>query len=742
MLRARSLVLALSLASGLAAPASADTFLCLIDGNALKMGGSATSFFGVPFRAVRDDIAKTVTFYIKGDVKFGAGTAVQLQVTGSPYPVRVVFGNDAEFPGGLQVFAGTAGAGSAGLPGTGGPSTPGRKGDGLFYSAWGGWGGKTHFCLDAYRGGDGGNGWPNSLAEDPLPGTSGTPGTNGALGINQSIQLGGFGIGGAAGSPAPITSRVEMNYYTSGGEGGSGGFVSGTKGADGDAGRNGPDQNPSAHGGQGGDATLARNPLNFSLYPILISGNAGGSGAGAGGGAPGNGGEGGSSGGGGGGGGSTACDDGGDGGNGGTGGGGQPGGNAGAGGNGNYGGAGGGAIEITALGRLIISSGNFDAQGQSAAASRIAGSPGTAGLGGYNGGAGSPGQHVNSPAGDGGAGGKGGRGGRSGDAGNGGAGGLGTGGSGGTIFFSATELDVSGTYKVSGGTNGIGLGRSDSGRAIISYSHARTGTISANLAQDNGPLLTLPGPAPEAQAASPYVYGGPTVPYIAGLEGGAAIGGIVPNLTPAMVLGAQQVPANTIAAMVLVETELPGIVYDRSKYRALLFLNMAPSTTVQLFFMGLGGNQHSSLLRTFGWANDPRFNDVTVQPQTITSLGNSVYMTLVPAGQLNQHIAKMRIVTPSPTPGAGDEIGKESTDFGVGFGRMITLQKRVCVGDLNGDQLVDDSDFSIFVVAYDILDCGAPGMAPDCPADLNHDGFVDDADFSLFVVAYDALVCP
>ncbi|MBL8875871.1 MAG: hypothetical protein JNM86_08765 [Phycisphaerae bacterium] len=741
MLRARSLVLALSLASGLAAPATAETFLCLIDGNALKMGGSSTSFFGVPFRAVRDDVAKTVTFYIKGDVKFGAGTTVQLQVTNSPYPVRVVFGNDAEFPGGLQVFAGTAGAGAAGLPGTGGPSTPGRKGDGYFYSAWGGWGGKTSFCLDAYSGGDGGSGRPNALAEDPLPGTSGTPGTNGGLGINQSLQLGGFGIGGAAGSPAPITSRVEMTYYTNGGQGGSGGFVSGTNGADGDAGRNGPDQNPSAHGGQGGDATLARNPLNFSLYPILISGNAGGSGAGAGGGAPGNGGEGGSSGGGGGGGGSTACDDGGDGGNGGTGGGGQPGGNAGAGGNGNFGGAGGGAIEITALGRLIISSGNFDAQGQSAAASRIAGSTGTAGLGGYNGGAGSSGQHVNSPAGDGGAGGKGGRGGRSGDAGNGGAGGLGTGGSGGTIFLSATELNVSGTYRVSGGTNGIGPVRSDSGRAIVSYNHTFIGALSASPSLDNGPLLPLPGPAPEASQASPYINGGPVVPYIAGLQGGAAVAGIIPGLKATTVVNPATLPPNTVAGLLMLDSDVPGITYDKNKYRALLYLNYSPSPNFQAFLMGLGGLPFSNVLNTHGWANDPRFGGNN-GPQNILALGDAVYVTLVPVNQLNQNLARVGGYFRNATNTSVDLLTADSTTFGVGTSKMLTVQRRVCNGDFNSDGLVDDADFQVFVIGYNILDCADSTMPAGCPADISRDGFVDDTDFQSFAVSYNALVCP
>lgn len=66
----------------------------------------------------------------------------------------------------------------------------------------------------------------------------------------------------------------------------------------------------------------------------------------------------------------------------------------------------------------------------------------------------------------------------------------------------------------------------------------------------------------------------------------------------------------------------------------------------------------------------------------------------------------------------------------------------VCAGDLNSDTVVDDADFQVFVVQYDIVICGDPGMLLGCPADLNADGFVDDADFSLFAVAYDQVVCP
>ena len=66
----------------------------------------------------------------------------------------------------------------------------------------------------------------------------------------------------------------------------------------------------------------------------------------------------------------------------------------------------------------------------------------------------------------------------------------------------------------------------------------------------------------------------------------------------------------------------------------------------------------------------------------------------------------------------------------------------VCDADLaNCDALVDDLDFQVFVVSYDILDCADPAMPPQCPSDLNNDGFVDDQDFQLFVVAYDILIC-
>ncbi|MBY0112007.1 MAG: hypothetical protein K2Y21_04240 [Phycisphaerales bacterium] len=64
-----------------------------------------------------------------------------------------------------------------------------------------------------------------------------------------------------------------------------------------------------------------------------------------------------------------------------------------------------------------------------------------------------------------------------------------------------------------------------------------------------------------------------------------------------------------------------------------------------------------------------------------------------------------------------------------------------CPADLNSDGLIDDADFSIFAVAYDILDCADPAMPALYPADLNRDALVDDADFGIFVVAYNDVIC-
>lgn len=82
-----------------------------------------------------------------------------------------------------------------------------------------------------------------------------------------------------------------------------------------------------------------------------------------------------------------------------------------------------------------------------------------------------------------------------------------------------------------------------------------------------------------------------------------------------------------------------------------------------------------------------------------------------------------------------------SSDASASFMFAADLTK-FCAGDLNLDGVVDDIDFTVFVPAYNILDCADGAMPAGCPADLNRDGVVDDIDFTLFVPAYNELICP
>jgi hypothetical protein len=99
-------------------------------------------------------------------------------------------------------------------------------------------------------------------------------------------------------------------------------------------------------------------------------------------------------------------------------------------------------------------------------------------------------------------------------------------------------------------------------------------------------------------------------------------------------------------------------------------------------------------------------------------------------------------ITNAQASDAGVFVATFSNACGAASSQPATLVFSGCVADLQGDGVVDDADFQIFVVAYDILDCADPSMPGGCPADLNADGFVDDLDFQIFAVAYDQLLCP
>ncbi|MGH7245030.1 MAG: hypothetical protein ACREJD_16565 [Phycisphaerales bacterium] len=90
----------------------------------------------------------------------------------------------------------------------------------------------------------------------------------------------------------------------------------------------------------------------------------------------------------------------------------------------------------------------------------------------------------------------------------------------------------------------------------------------------------------------------------------------------------------------------------------------------------------------------------------------------------------------------GAPITGSSISSGTGIDWNQPVQPDICPADINNDGVVDDTDFSLFVVAYNILDCADPAMPAGCPSDINSDGAVDDADFTIFVVAYNELLCP
>jgi len=77
-----------------------------------------------------------------------------------------------------------------------------------------------------------------------------------------------------------------------------------------------------------------------------------------------------------------------------------------------------------------------------------------------------------------------------------------------------------------------------------------------------------------------------------------------------------------------------------------------------------------------------------------------------------------------------------TTDCGTTLSAEATLGVS-CPADLNNDKVVDDSDFLVFVAAYDAL--VVPPANPAC--DFNTDSLVEDDDFLVFVVAYNALIC-
>jgi len=79
-------------------------------------------------------------------------------------------------------------------------------------------------------------------------------------------------------------------------------------------------------------------------------------------------------------------------------------------------------------------------------------------------------------------------------------------------------------------------------------------------------------------------------------------------------------------------------------------------------------------------------------------------------------------IEPGDTPMIGFDV---QNDF-RGFGRL----ESACLGDINGDGVVDGADLGLLL--------GAWGDNPGSPADLNGDGVVDGADLGLLLGAWGA----
>lgn len=326
--------------------------------------------------------------------------------------------------------------------------------------------------------------------------------------------------------------------------------------------------------------------------------------------------------------------------------------------------------------------------------------------------------------------GNGGSGGNSGAGGSGGAGGPGAqggfagGGAGGTLRIVGTEFDLQASIDVKGGVNSNASAGAPNGRLQVGAHTADAYSAGAV----NGTVAIVDAP----KDANPFFAGTPQTPYIANLKDGAAIAGIVPNLSASAMLSGLPIPSRAVGAIVFTVIDFPGLRYNTSNGTALLYLNIS-GAALRNTAMGAGAANFSSALKQYGWAKDARFGGSG--PSALFELpGDAVYATLTP-GPLN---GLSNLSASATSNGAGASL--EFNSIALNEVVFILLPEAPCAGDLNGDRLVEDSDFAIFASMYDLFDCAI--MPPGCGADMNKDRFVDDADFVLFAQAYDQFLCP
>ena len=196
-----------------------------------------------------------------------------------------------------------------------------------------------------------------------------------------------------------------------------------------------------------------------------------------------------------------------------------------------------------------------------------------------------------------------------------------------------------------------------------------------------------------------------------------------------------------------------GPVCDSSAYRlAIVDGSLAVCVNSQLFGYTGGivnvDDADGGRSLTYGFALDAQNQTVSSLPLNASDTFTTDPSTILPYPNGEIIIAEWyplsRIIAFNPSTRLYRVVADFSTYYAPagfgGSGKGLAIYTN-CPADINLDGVADDSDFSEFVVAYDILDCADAAMPLPCPSDLNADGLVDDSDFSIFVVGYDALLC-
>ncbi|MBS0189807.1 MAG: hypothetical protein U0573_13495 [Phycisphaerales bacterium] len=181
---------------------------------------------------------------------------------------------------------------------------------------------------------------------------------------------------------------------------------------------------------------------------------------------------------------------------------------------------------------------------------------------------------------------------------------------------------------------------------------------------------------------------------------------------------------------------------------------------------GLSGPTISSINKINSSIDGYALVEVSLTGTGVTSSNNLAWYTCTPHDEVSLLLRKGQSVEVSP--GVFKTLNSVNYFYnaGTGEGHPTSLGSRgawvyqaslasfsmtgifvagpvfACPADLNGDSLVEDADFVIFLNAYNILDCADPTMPAACPADFNTDAVVNDADFIIFLAAYNELVCP